>query len=162
MNNLNPTQTKPGTELSLLPEFTRDGFLPKGIYECTWAQFADRYGTNDRRRQLLRNIQFLLEQARRQMGNVDIYVGGSFVTSKEQPGDFDMTWEISGEQVGQLYKSAEILVNRQVQKEKLGGQLMVTYPNSPNGGVLGWLQQNRGRPVGVVKVNVGTLPPSAQ
>jgi hypothetical protein len=49
-----------------------------------------------------------------------------------------------------------------MQAEKLGGQLMITYPNSPGDGVLGQLMRNsRVRPaieVGVVEIDLKSLP----
>lgn len=145
----------------MLPELTKKGYLPAGIHPATWQEFATRYGTTPRRADMVANMEYLLQQAK-QAGGDKVYVGGSFVTSKPTPGDFDMTWKISGERIGQLRKTNPILVDRTMQAEKLGGQLMVTYPNSPGNGVLGQLMRNmRERPaldVGVVEIDLGTLP----
>lgn len=114
-----------------LPAYTSDGFLPPGIHKARPA------GKNGDR----------------------VFVGGSFVTNKPVPNDFDMTWRVSGQQLGVLQKKSPILTNRTLQKDTLGGQLMATYPNSPGDGVLGFLQKSRAnRPIGVVEIELSSLP----
>ena len=36
-----------------IPPFDESGNLPEGVHEATWDEIVDRYGTNDRRRELL-------------------------------------------------------------------------------------------------------------
>jgi hypothetical protein len=143
---------------SRLPAFTREGFLPPGIHPSNWEDFTAKYSFTPRRQALLTNMETLLQELRNQ-GGERVYVGGSFVTTKPEPGDFDMTWRVSGEELGRLMKKAPILTNRQLQRETLGGELMATYPNSPGDGVLGFLQKSRsGLQIGVVELNLSTLP----
>ncbi len=143
-----------------LPPLTERGVLPPGIHEASWREFSARFGTNAARREQLFNMELLLQEMRKQKAGDSAFVGGSFVSKKEIPGDFDMTWRVSGEKIGELKKASPILVDRELQKETLGGQLMATYPNSPGDGVLGFLQYNpRLRTkVGVVQIDVDTLP----
>jgi hypothetical protein len=141
-----------------LPMFTGDGYLPAGIHPVSWPEFSSRYGFSPRRLELLANMESLLQELRSQ-GGERAYVGGSFVTTKQVPGDFDMTWRVSGPQLGELMKKAPILVDRQLQKQTLGGELMATYPNSPGDGVLGFLQKSRsGKSIGVAEIDLSTLP----
>jgi hypothetical protein len=141
-----------------LPDFTSQGLLPPGIHQASWSEFATRFGAGARRSQLVFNMETLLQELRRQ-GGERVYVGGSMVTTKPVPGDFEMTWRVSGEQLGELMQRSPILTDRLLQQETLGGQLMATYPNSPGDGVLGFLQRTRqGTPVGVVEVDLSTLP----
>lgn len=148
-----------------LPEFTAQGFMPPGIHRTSWSEFATRFGTTPRRRDLLVNIEHLLQEARLHRGTQEpVFVGGSFVSKKELPSDFDMTWRISGPEIAALENKSTLLTNRQIQKDVLGGQLMATYPNSPADGVLGFLQRRR-QPnssglmdVGVVEIDLSTLP----
>ncbi len=145
----------------MLPELNKHGLLPEGIHPATWQEFSARYGTSPRRQDLLANMEALLQQAKKHAGGTEkVYVGGSFVTAKAAPTDFDMTWRISGPKIAELQKTAPILVDRALQVKELGGQLMATYPNSPGDGVLGFLQRNaRLRlPVGVVEIDLATLP----
>lgn len=142
-----------------LPAYTSDGFLPPGIHKTTWAEFAERYGGSPRRQELLRNMEMLMRELRKHEGGDRVFVGGSFVTNKPVPNDFDMTWRVSGQQLGVLQKKSPILTNRTLQKDTLGGQLMATYPNSPGDGVLGFLQKSRAnRPIGVVEIELSSLP----
>jgi hypothetical protein len=150
---------------STLPKLTEHGFLPAGIHQASWQEFATTFGTTARRKELLANMEFLLQEVKAANGTADkVYVGGSFVTNKPNPKDFDMTWKITGQRVGELQKSAPLLVDRTLQRDTLSGQLMVTYPNSPNDGVLGFLQRNarfnpyKPLPVGVVELDLKTLP----
>lgn len=155
--------TLPLVENPTLPSLTSKGFLPPGIHPTSWAEFATTYGTTPRRSALLANMEFLLQEARRTGHSDKIYVGGSFVSAKPNPVDFDLTWKISGKEIAKLQETTPIVVNREHQKSLLGGQLMATYPNSPNGGVLQFLMENRKYriPVGVVELDLNTLPSRA-
>ena len=141
-----------------LPAYTSAGDLPPGVHQSGWQEFSSRYGFTPRRQELMGNMETLLQELHKQ-GGERVYVGGSFVTTKPAPGDFDMTWRVSGPQLGELSKKAPILTDRMLQKETLGGQLMATYPNSPGDGIVGFLQKNRsGRPIGIVELDLSTLP----
>jgi hypothetical protein len=142
-----------------LPQFTDKGFLPPGVHQTTWQEFATRYGTTPRRQDLLANMEVLLHEAKA-AGGEKVYVGGSFVSTKANPKDFDMTWKVDGRRIEDLRRINPLIVDREMQSVNLGGQLMVTYPNSPDGGVLSFLQRNnRYRiPVGVVELDLNTLP----
>lgn len=141
-----------------LPALTPQGFLPPGLHRCSWDEVASRFGQGSRRQELLAGMKPLLQLAARHGGDF-VYLGGSFVTSKPEPGDFDMTWRVSGQRIGELESLAPLLVDRKLQEKELGGQLMATYPNSPGDGVLGFLRKNRaGREVGVAEIDLSTLP----
>jgi hypothetical protein len=143
----------------MLPAFTKDGFLPPGIHKATWQEFATTYGTTPRRQDLLANMEFLLREAK-SVGGEKVYVGGSFVTTKANPKDFDMTWKIDGQRIGEIRQTNPIVVDRTMQSEKLGGELMVTYPGPGDGGVLAFLMKNNRyrTQVGVVELDLATLP----
>lgn len=142
----------------VLPALTSQGFLPPGLHRCNWDDLVARFGQGTRRQELLKPMQQILQLAA-QHGADFVYLGGSFVTSKPEPGDFDMTWRVSGQRLKELETEAPLLVDRKLQKETLGGELMATYPNSPGDGVLGFLQKTRsGRPVGVAQIDLSTLP----
>jgi hypothetical protein len=71
-----------------IPPFEDSGNLPEGIHETTWEEVVDRYGTTDRRRELLDGLQQALESLRA-AGCRRLYIDGSFVTAKDEPADFD-------------------------------------------------------------------------
>jgi hypothetical protein len=84
--------------MNLLPPFTVDGLLPPGEYELTIEQLlssmlvAGPAGFQDWnavwRTQLVKNLDVLAGHLRR-VGIVDIFVDGSFVEEKAEPGDID-------------------------------------------------------------------------
>jgi hypothetical protein len=77
----------------MIPEFeSRTGNLPPGEHEATWEEFVERFGWNARRRQLLDGIAESLDLLKA-AGCGKVWINGSFVTTKEQPGDFDAVWD---------------------------------------------------------------------
>jgi hypothetical protein len=75
--------------VSLPPFETTTGRLPPGEHTVTWEEVVDRFGWNRRRRQLLDGLAealALLADA----GCTRVWINGSFVTAKEEPGDFDV------------------------------------------------------------------------
>jgi len=77
----------------MIPSFTPHGNLPKGIHQATWKEFYKRYGTNDHRLWLLEGLRKLLKELRRVKCSA-VYIDGSFVTTKEYPGDYDLCWKL--------------------------------------------------------------------
>jgi hypothetical protein len=76
----------------MLPDFNENGLLPPSIHRTTLAEFERRFvyfAVSDRRFRLFDKLRELYHQAR-QSGIVKRFlVGGSFVTSKPEPNDFD-------------------------------------------------------------------------
>lgn len=85
----------------MLPEFNRDGRLPAGIHWATWQEIQSRLGFSSRRQQLLRGLRLALAALNR-AGCSRVYIDGSFVTVKREPGDYDACWDIDGVNVGAL------------------------------------------------------------
>jgi hypothetical protein len=79
----------------LIPAFDAQGLLPQGIYPATWEEVVERFGTDERRRQLLKGLSEALNLLRL-VGCRRVYIDGSFVTAKERPNDIDVCWDISG------------------------------------------------------------------
>jgi hypothetical protein len=78
--------------------------LPAGIHESDWAEVVDRFGTNAKREGILSG----LRRAPRDLagaGCTRVYLGGSFVTAKELPGDWDGCFEEAGVNFFRLAKS---------------------------------------------------------
>lgn len=77
----------------MIPQFDiQTGNLPPGEHEATWEEFVDRFGWNVRRRQLLDGIAESLDLFAA-AGCGRVWLNGSFVTTKEEPGDFDAVWD---------------------------------------------------------------------
>lgn len=78
-----------------IPEFTDAGFLPPGVHPATWSQMVDRFGHTPERRVILDNMRLAVSDLK-EAGAKRIYVGGSLVTKKPVPGDFDLGWLSNG------------------------------------------------------------------
>ena len=76
----------------MIPPFDANGNLPPGVHQTTWQEIFYRFGTTPRRQRLLVGLEAALISLQA-AGCQYVYIGGSFVTAKENPGDFDACWE---------------------------------------------------------------------
>ena len=76
----------------MVPNFTEGGLLPPGVHWATWEEIVGRFGGNGRREELLAGLRAALENLR-DAGCRTAYINGSFVTTKDAPGDYDACWE---------------------------------------------------------------------
>lgn len=79
----------------MIPPFDSDGYLPPGEHSATWAEFCQEFGNSPRRVWLLQGLEAALF-ALRKAGCQRVWIDGSFVTTKEQPNDFDGCWDVYG------------------------------------------------------------------
>lgn len=113
------------------------GNLPPGIHSATWSEIANRFGGTPHRRNLLEGLRAVL-LALKTAGCARVYVDGSFVTAKGQPGDFDGCWEVEGVDVVTLKRVAPLLLDfrdrRKAQKATYGGEMFIAdTPADPFG-----------------------------
>jgi hypothetical protein len=78
-----------------IPPFNELGYLPPGIYEITWAELMERFATNSQRLRLATGLAVALRKLA-VAGCRRVLIGGSFVTTKEHPNDFDGWYESFG------------------------------------------------------------------
>lgn len=107
----------------MIPPFDTRGNLPPGIHWTTWDEVEARFGLNEHRQKLLVGLNLAIE-ALQLAGCQAIYINGSFVTSKELPGDFDACWDI--ENVDPYHLDPVLLTfddRRAAQKAKYLGEL---------------------------------------
>lgn len=106
------------------------GQLPPGEHEATWAEITDRFGWNERRRQLLDGLAEALAILR-EAGCTRVWINGSFVTTKDEPGDFDCVWSPVGVDRVVLQRLApelfDLTDHRAAQKRRFGGELLPNY-----------------------------------
>ncbi|MGN2670348.1 DUF6932 family protein [Aliivibrio fischeri] len=79
----------------MIPDFDDTGNLPEGIHFATIEELIERFGDHPKRSWLIDGLKLLitaLEKANCPL----IYIDGSFVTSKEIPGDYDLCWSMIG------------------------------------------------------------------
>lgn len=85
----------------VIPQLDGAGKLPAGIHWVTWEEMVSVFGFTFRRERLLTGLNealYLLKAA----GCQSVYIDGSFVTSKPEPGDFDACWAVQGVEVFKL------------------------------------------------------------
>lgn len=89
--------------------------LPPGLHFVSLREFRDAFGTNPKRVWLFQGLACACK-ALREAGCGRIYVGGSYVTSKAEPGDYDACWDptgVSGDLDPMLYDDNLALERRQ-------------------------------------------------
>ncbi len=76
----------------MLPDFDERGNLPPGVYWATWDIFAGRFALSPYRQTLLAGLRQAL-LALKAAGCQIAYIGGSFVSRKGYPDDWDGCWD---------------------------------------------------------------------
>ena len=140
----------------MLPTFDRIGNLPPGIHFAEWGEFVLRYSGTARRRRLLVGLRQALV-ALVSAGCGLAYIDGSFVTIKEEPGDFDACWsvqDVDGDLLDPVF--LEFDNGRAAQKALFGGELFpAELPEGASGKVfLDFFQTDRetGNRKGIVAI----------
>lgn len=76
----------------MIPEFDKNGNLPPGTYPATLAEIETRFAITLHRKKLFSGLKAVAENLKAANCQT-LYLNGSFITSKEEPGDFDACWE---------------------------------------------------------------------
>jgi hypothetical protein len=147
--------------VTILP-FQEGGNLPPGIHDATWEEIIARFGTTARREELLTGLREALLSLR-DAGCSRAYLDGSFVTAKEEPGDFDACWEAAGVDAELLDPVLLTFADaRRAQKERFGGELFPAEASADPHGTrfLEYFQRDKitGEPKGIVALDLETLP----
>ena len=79
----------------MIPDFDINGLLPVGIHWTTMDEIKDKLAFSQKREELIEGLEKALKSFKN-AGCKTIYIDGSFVTSKYEPGDIDACYEISG------------------------------------------------------------------
>ncbi len=108
----------------MVPSFEHDtGKLPPGEYEATWDEFSAHFGATPQRRHLLLGLRAALD-ALAAAGCRRVWIDGSFITAKENPGDFDACWDADGVEHDVLDPVlVDLGTKRAAQHAKYGGAL---------------------------------------
>lgn len=75
----------------MIPDFNRDGYLPRGIHKATLNEIKQRFGSGpSRRKELFKGFQALIQLLHKHKESIKRFLlDGSFVTEKGLPGDVD-------------------------------------------------------------------------
>lgn len=147
----------------MIPPFDPvSGNLPPGVHEATWDELLTRYGYTPYRLRLIAGLKRALDMLRA-AGCTRVYVDGSFTTSKEQPGDFDVCWESDYVDWTLLDLLLLDFSNaRAAQKSAFGGELFPADWNADGVGTtfLDYFQEDKhtGAATGIVALDLGDLP----
>lgn len=145
----------------MIPEFRRDGQLPSGLHPADWPEFQRRFGQTPRRQTLLTGL-FQAGRLLKLAGCRTLYIDGSFVTAKLEPGDFDACWDVSGVDLAILAPIfLDFSSDRAAQKAQFGGELFpAQLPEGSTGQQwLDFFQRDRnGRSKGVLVLSLQDIP----
>ena len=127
----------------MLPPFDpHTGRLPLGEHEADWDEVMERFGWNPRRRQLLDGLADAID-ALVDAGCKRLWLNGSFVTAKDEPGDYDACWDTAGVDLDRLDPVLLDLSNRRsAQKQRFGGELFPNVAEAGSGLVFAEFFQN--------------------
>lgn len=135
--------------------------MPPGIHPATWAEFTERYALNAHRSKLLDGLKKAAIVLRR-ANCPTLYMGGSFVTAKEFPNDFDGCWDLTGVNAMVLEEEAPALLRtdrkRVLQKALYGGELLMDSPFVIDRPFRDFFQEDKqGRRKGIVAIDLRTI-----
>lgn len=129
--------------------------LPPGIYEVGLNEFANRFVYNERRKSLYEGL-LLGATNLFKAGCPQLYIDGSYVTAKPEPGDFDLCWDLEGVSEDMLDPILKDFSNKRAsQKQKFGGEFFpFTFYQEPLGSFLEFFQTDKatGARKGIIKI----------
>lgn len=145
----------------MIPVFDANGNLPPGIHVATWDELVARFGANAQRQMLLSGLRAALLWLK-DAGCLRVYVDGSFVTAKEEPGDYDGCWEVDGVDPDKLDPVLLEFANRRAaQKAKYYGELFLANAAADPAGTrfIDFFQFDKdGQPKGIIALDLKDLP----
>ncbi|MBI4771506.1 MAG: hypothetical protein HY784_14125 [Chloroflexi bacterium] len=93
----------------MIPAFQEDGFLPPGLHLATLQEIEARFATTPRRRELFGRLQRFVELARHASAR-RMFLNGSYVTAKPEPGDVDVVIWLSETRYSELIDREDVHV----------------------------------------------------
>lgn len=144
----------------MIPEFTDQGLLPPGTHQATLEELKERFAIFDRSDQRLRiheKLERLLREAQSSAVVKRVLVGGSFVTAKSEPNDFDCILVLDSAISGNELRPQEYnLVSRRMARRLFGGDVVPLLEGSEAlDWYLGFFQTTRdGERVGLVEIEL--------
>ncbi|MFI0409208.1 DUF6932 family protein [Actinomadura sp. 3N508] len=146
----------------MLPPLTSAGVLPSGVHEASWDEVVRRFGGSPRREWLLVGLLAAAKSLR--AAKIDrMWLGGSFVTAKEDPTDWDGAWDPVGADLTKIdpvfIDLADLQNGRYRQKAKYGGELLAGFELASGLSFCEFFQHDEnGDSKGIVLLDLRTLP----
>ena len=145
----------------MIQPFEGRGNLPPGVHKADWNELKAAFGGSPHRVALLAGLREALVSLR-SAGCRTVYIDGSFVTVKEEPGDFDACWDAAGVDPDALDPVLlDFSGGRRAQKERFGGELFPADTAAEPAGTrfLDYFQRDRdtGDPKGIVEIDLEVL-----
>ena len=82
----------------MIPEFQKDGNIPKGLYKATLQEVREVFGTGSAKRKLLiGNLENIIELAKSTGKLERVIIWGSFISNKDFPQDIDLLLIMRGD-----------------------------------------------------------------
>ena len=145
----------------MIPALTPSGLLPSGVHWAAWEEIEERFATTDWRRTLSGGVRQAAENLK-EAGCRTLYLDGSFVTSKNHPGDFDACWDPDGVYAAKLDPVLLDFTNRRAaQKRKYHGELFISSLPADGGlTFLDFFQRDKatGNPKGIIAIDLESFP----
>jgi hypothetical protein len=143
-----------------VPAFDEVGQLPPGMHAATWAEIQGRFGGNEWRQAVLAGLARVLALLAA-VGCRRVWLDGSFATSKADPGDFDLAWDLAGVDLDELARRDPSLdplfPDRAAQLRRYGGECFAISEPVTSGVVATFRRDRLGREKGIVVVELASL-----
>lgn len=141
----------------MIPSFDVNGCLPSGEHAMTWKEVQQAFGWNAVRQTLLQGLGDLCRTLSA-AGCSTLWLDGSFVTNKDEPGDFDAVWDHKS--VPDLSALGALFLQdgqRDARKVRWGGDIFPNVIEASSGLVFAdFFQRDRDdNPKGIVRIDLG-------
>jgi hypothetical protein len=144
----------------VIPALTSDGLLPPGIHSASLDDVRQRFAIfqdSDQRLRVFDGLQRLVADAISSGVIGRIIIGGSFVSGKQEPNDFDCILVLAPQIVGQTLRPFEYnVISRRMARRLFGGDVLAVLDGSAAlQEYLKFFQTTRdGTTVGVVEIRL--------
>ena len=96
-----------------IPKLREDGTLPPGRHSASLSQIKKRFVVNEHRQRVWRNFDCWLDEFRALAKPIRLWLGGSFLTDKNDANDIDVVVWVDPEQVDRA-RLASVLTHQNV------------------------------------------------
>jgi hypothetical protein len=144
----------------MLPQFNEHGLLPIGIYRATLAEFEERFVKSvwtAQRHRVFQQLRELVKEAAASGIVKRVLIGGSLVTTKPQPNDFDCLVVLDRSVTGRELRPFEyrLASRRAARRAFKGDAIPVIAASASYRSMVRYFQHTReGRRAGLVEIEL--------